>query len=514
MTPSIKKLRCLNNALNIHHLPIELLFFIFECVLRAEATALMYYRQICTLSGVCARWLFTIHHSPQLWTNVAAIIKQEGLRKVLERSSDKLIDVEYDPPLGYGWRYGQPHFVDFLGNTSSANRRWRTLVLGTSYYPGDRPSDFLQFPAPNLERLVFKNDQGWDMEDVELFGGKCPNLKHIHLERAEFNWSQAAFKRLESLKLFEVYFGSVGPILDVIRDIPQLKTLEIRDCDVSEEVPANTQPVSLPNLDFLRAEFNNDNESTCATKEFLDHVSAPPRCSLYISLVDLDDEDSFVATFCEWLFAKQTKEVLEGLERFKFGFNITEDDRDILETFELFSGSANIKGGIRGSRAEDAYYVLEYIHGLFQRSHASKPFVTLSLSGFGVVLLNYLPHFSARFKDPPPITCLELVNPVWPSQNAPNEGESDELALQTASPFSTVRGLIFREACPDGILEIVLEALGDSQARTHSISQCRVENLDYVEIHVEDQDFNKAEAVVEILRNDPRIGKIDLYVAL
>ncbi|KAG8918245.1 hypothetical protein FRC00_012680, partial [Tulasnella sp. 408] len=229
--PSISKLRHLNDALTIHQLPIELLLSIFECGLRRADTAPEYYRQICTLSGVCARWLFIIHRSPQLWTTVTGIIQEEGLRTVLERSSDNLIDIEYETQGDYEWRYGEDHLVDFLSSASSARKRWRSFVLGTSHCPGSRPSDFLQFPAPNLERLVLKNDQGWDMEDVELFGGNCPNLKHIQLEDANCNWSQAAFKGLESLKLFDGYFDSVGDILDIIRDSPQLKTLEISNYD-------------------------------------------------------------------------------------------------------------------------------------------------------------------------------------------------------------------------------------------------------------------------------------------
>ncbi|KAG8946597.1 hypothetical protein FRC00_009519, partial [Tulasnella sp. 408] len=522
MDPSINKLRDLNDALTIHKLPIELLLCIFECVLRREDTAPMYYRQICTLSAVCARWFFVIRRSPQLWTTVSGIIKQEGFRKVLERSSGKLVDVEYEPPLGFGWRYGQPQFVDFLGSVSSATRRWRSLVLATTYYPGDRPSDFLQFPAPNLERLVFKNDQGWDMENVELFDGNCPNLKHIHLERANCKWSQAAFKGLESLRLFEVSFDSVGTILDITRDTPQLQTLEIRDCDVSEEVPANTQQVSLPNLQFLRADFDSNDGLTWATQQLLDHISAPPQCSLYISLADTDDksegeedssEDSLSATFCEWLFGKQTKEVLEGVGSFKLGFDVEEDGPNVSVTFELFSGPAEIKGGIRGFRLEDLHVVLKYIQDLFQRSRALKTFTTLKLSGQGAEVLN-----NSQFTDPlrelPQLTHLELVDPVWPLRNSQPKTVPESLALGTTSPFRMLKTFILRDVLPDDILDMVLRILGDSQAYTPSMSQCRVEHLDRIELHVEQQEFNEVEPVVDALRNDARIGKVDLYIAL
>ncbi|KAG8912358.1 hypothetical protein FRC01_005139, partial [Tulasnella sp. 417] len=514
MAPSVKERSSLNDTLAIHQIPIELLMTIFECFLQPATTALMYYRQLCTLSGVCARWLFIIQHSPKLWTNAAGIIEQEGFLKVLERSSDKLIDVEYDPPFGFGWRYGELHFVDFIGSFASATRRWRTLILGTSYYPGDLPSDFLQFPAPNLERLVFKNDQVWDMEDVELFGGDCPNLKHIHLEGAQFNWSQPAFERLESLKLLGVSFNTVGSILDIIRPLTQLRRLEIHDCDVSEQVPENTQSVSLPNLHFLRAEFANNDESISSTEQFLSRTSAPPECSLYISLINLDEKNSFVATFCGWLFGKQTKEVLEGVEKFNLGFEILEDDPESGPVdFELVSGSANIQGGIRGFGPKDVHYVLEYIQGLFRRSCPSKTFTSLRLSGCGVELLNNN-QILTPFKELPPITHLELVDPVWPSQNPSSDEVSNGLGLPTASPFSAIKALILREVYPEDILETVLGVLGDPQGAAHSTPECRAEHLDLVEIHIEEADFTEVEGVVEVLRNDSRIGRVDLYVAL
>ncbi|KAG8929777.1 hypothetical protein FRC01_003772 [Tulasnella sp. 417] len=237
MAPSVKTLRCVNEAVTIHQIPTELLIIVFEYLLQTTPNALMYYRGLCTLSGVCTYWRFIIQHSPSLWTKVAGIIDQEGLLKVLERSSDNLIDVEYDSRCGFDWRYGRSHFIDFIGTVASATRRWRTLVLGTGDYPGDQPSDFLQFPAPNLERLIFTNDLDGHLEDVELFGGDCPNLKHIHLERAQFNWSQPAFTSLKSLELYEVFFYSVGSILDMIRPITQLQSLEICDCGVIEEIP-------------------------------------------------------------------------------------------------------------------------------------------------------------------------------------------------------------------------------------------------------------------------------------
>ncbi|KAG9043830.1 hypothetical protein FS837_009071 [Tulasnella sp. UAMH 9824] len=516
--PSISALRPLNDALTIHQLPIELFLSIFESVLRTEDTAPEYYRQICTLSGVCARWFFMIHHSPQLWTTVTGIIREEAFRSILERSSDNLINFEYKPEVDYDWRYGEVHFAEFFGSASSATSRWRSLVLEIGYHPGNRPSDFLQFPAPNLERLVLKNIQGWDMEDVELFGGDCPNLKHVYLELATCKWSQAAFKGLESLKLFDVFFNSVGTILEIIRESPQLKTLKIGDCAVSEEVPANTQQVSLPNLRFLRVKFDSVDGLTWPTQQFLDHISAPPQCPLYISSEATDEEedpleDSLTPTFCKWLFGKQTKEVLEGVESLKLGFNIDEDEVDGSVTHELCSGSTNIKGGIDEVGLGDLRYVQEHIQGLFQRSRAFKTFTTLRLSGGAADFLNNS-QFTDLFTGLPTITHLELVKPMWGSPRSSSESLPEGVIFRISAPLQTIKNLTLRDVSPDGILDMVLGVLDDSQAHTQSMSHCRVERLDNGEIHIDQEEFNRVEPVVEVLRNDSRIGKVDVYVAL
>lgn len=113
----------------------------------------------------------------------------DGLENILERSMGQLIDVEYKPRGGEGFGYPDGHFAKFFDILGSTTERWRTLVLATRYCWGDRPSGFLQFPAPNLERLVFKNHQLWNMEDVDFFGGICPNLRHVRIVSATCKWS-------------------------------------------------------------------------------------------------------------------------------------------------------------------------------------------------------------------------------------------------------------------------------------------------------------------------------------
>ncbi|KAG8929782.1 hypothetical protein FRC01_003777 [Tulasnella sp. 417] len=517
---SNSQLCCLNDEPIIYQLPIELLLPIFEWALKEwyYSHGSMYYRHLCALSTVSTRWHYIIQHSPRLWTTVPGSIKEEGLRKVLERSSDKLLDIEYNPGGEEEGRCPEEHITTFFDILGPASARWRTLNLTTSVSK-DRAREFLQLSAPNLEQLTFEDHQSprWGMENVDLFSGNCPNLKDIHIYGATCTWDQAAFKGLEALKLSDVSFSSVGPILDLIRPLPQLRKLEFLHCHINEDVQASIQPVLLPNLQFLRVEFDNAGLIPY-TEQFLSRISASPSCPLYVSFADLDDDDDedYADIFCKWIFGRQTEAVLAGLQGLKLSFATAEGENDDgLLDFEIFSDSASIKGGFNGYRFEEYVFLMAYIQGLFQRSAASETFAQMTLSGDAANLL-YSSELIAPFTDLPPITKLELVKPVWASLNTSKEDVSEDSELSPGPPsfYSAINNIILRAVSPDSILDIILGILGDPRERTLPMTECRVKTLDHVEIYVAEKDFVEAEAAVEVLRNDLRIEKVDLYVVL
>ncbi|KAG8930430.1 hypothetical protein FRC01_002798 [Tulasnella sp. 417] len=464
----------------INQLPIELLMMIFESALgpRDHGHGSVYYRHLCALLKVCTRWYSIVRHSPQLWVTVPGAITEDGLRMILERSSGKHIDIECN--------HDGVHFTtffDILGSVSG-------LAHPQCHEDG--------YGRSNLQLSATPSSQ---------FGATKLPKQLLGPDRRE-----PAFKGLEVLKISTEYFESLEPILDIIRPLPQLRKLEIDDCVIEGEVSTPIQPVSLPNLQVLRVDFDEREEVISPTKQFLGLVSAPPPCQLYACsrAFDQEDDDSIVATFCEWLFGRQTKEVLEGVERLKVGFG----PEDGLVTIELLSGSASIKGCFIRWLVKKVIYVLRYIQGLFKQSNATETSTILTLSG---EMVYYISNSEvASFKELPPITHLELIQPEWPSPNSSSEDISDleDSAPSTGSAFSMIRNVVLREISPDSILDIVLGALGDSRERARPISGWRVEDLDHIEIHVDEKDFHGAEAVVEALRSDPRIGKVDLYVAL
>ncbi|KAG8930427.1 hypothetical protein FRC01_002795 [Tulasnella sp. 417] len=493
VTETTHQLLRVNEEPIINQLPIELVLQIFESVLgRCDHGHgwTYYHRLLCILSRVCARWYSIIQHSPQLWTTVPGFIEDEALRTLLERSSGNNIDLNCNYPVVYFTKC-----FDILG---SASERWRTLSLKTprNVTLEHKTHDFLQLPAPNLERFSFKSTD-WDLVDmrnVEFFSGNCPSLREIEISGVTCEWSQPAFKGLEILKLSYVDFDTVGPILDIIRPLSQLRKLEVYKCVIKEKLSPPTQPVLLPNLQFLRVEFHSDGEVKIPTEQLLNHILAPPACPLYTSLDNYNvvQEGPVAEIFCEWLFGRQTKAVLEGVERLTLGFVSSEDDLHGLVTFELHSGSAKIKGGFKDSDMGE---------------RASKTFTKLIVSEERAYLLDDS-EIIASFQELPPITHLEVIRPEWNNPNSRSEDTSDSDGLA----YSTIKNVVLRKVLPDRILGIVLGALGDSQQYGPLITNWRVEDLDHVEIHVEA--FCEVEAAVEALRNDPRIGKVDLYFAL
>ncbi|KAG8945257.1 hypothetical protein FRC04_001097 [Tulasnella sp. 424] len=504
---SINQLRRSNGAPPVHQLPTKLLLHIFQNVLHPQQPGPNYYHNVCTLSEVCIRWCFVIQNSPQLWKTVWADLKEEGLRKVLQRSSGHLINVEFSiSPMGIE-QDSEEYWEALLRTLGSVSERWCTLVLnGLEYVCEDSIKDILQLPAANLERLVLDDDcVELDISDIELFGGNSPKLKDLRVVGIECKWSQTAFKGLENLSLSWLIFTSLKPVLNILRDCPQLQKLEFCDCDVSNDLPARTLPVSLPHLQVLQVIFNDDSQQTNATGQFLDHISAPLHCALYACPFDgWDGVDPLSAAFGKWLFGRQTHAILEGLDGLELRLGHHQSSGYLLD-FDLFSGSSTISGGVRWTL--EAPQALACIGRVLQRSRKSDTFATLKICAEAVKHLKRA-ELVSQLNRLPPITRLELLALHKTFQDTGIEG------LFRCFVFSKVERLVFQRTAPDIVMKIVRAALPEHGAETNSAAGNTMKCLDYLEIHVEGHDFDQAEKVVEVLRDNPRIGKVDLYVAL
>ncbi|KAG8945258.1 hypothetical protein FRC04_001098 [Tulasnella sp. 424] len=466
-TVSVNQLRCSDGAPPVHQLPTELLLHIFQSVLHLQHPGPNYYRNVCTLSEVCIRWCFVIQNSPQLWKTVWADLKEEGLRKVLQRSSGHLINVEFSiSPMGIE-QDSEEYWEALLRTLGSVSERWCTLVLnGLEYVCEDSIKDILQLPAANLERLVLDDDcVELDISDIDM-----------------------------------------KTVLDILREFPQLRRLEVCDSDVSHDIPAGTQPVSLPHLQVLQVTFDDDSEPTNATGQFLDHISAPLHCALYACpFHGWDRADPLSAAFGKWLFGRQTHAVLEGLNGLELRLGRMQNSGYFL-AFDLFSGSSTISGGVK--RAKEAPKALVCIGHVLQRPRKPDVFTTLKISGGAVQILIKRAKLISQLNRLPPITRLELVALRKTSQHTGIKN------LFRGFLFSKVERLMVRRTAPDIVMKIVRAALPEHGAGTNSAAGNTMKCLDYLEIHVEGRYFDQAEKVVEVLRDNPRIGKVDLYVTL
>ncbi|KIO22551.1 hypothetical protein M407DRAFT_216289 [Tulasnella calospora MUT 4182] len=508
---STTNFRHLNSVPLVHQLPTELLIYIFQSGLDSLPNP-DYYRHVSTLSEVCARWFFVVQNSPQIWTRISADVKEEGFKKVLQRSSGHLIDINCEvSPIGLG-QNPEEYLEIFLLNLGAIIGRWRALnlqCLGDALEGSIR--EVLRLPAFNLERLVLDDDiMELDISDVELFGGDSPNLKDVRVVGMDCGWSQAAFKGLEKLHLSWVTFDSLEPILDILRDCPQLRNLEICECEIKSDIPAATQPVFLPNLQILHLKID---DPTSATEQLLNLISAPLHCALYTTILDTDDEEVSLRTaFEKWLFGRQPQRVLEALDGLELHLGGSQVAGCFME-FALSSGSSVIKGGAGARDAREATRSIGCVQNMLQRSRVLEIFTTLKVSCWGLWDFQN-PEFTSQFSRLPPITHLELVGLSSLSESALIADIFGGSSPHTVSPFATVRHLSFREIHIDFVSDIIRAALGSPETETGSTSKGHIYRLNRLELHVEEEDFTRAEEVVKTLRENLRIGKVDLYVVL
>lgn len=402
--------------------------------------------------------------------------------------------------------------MEFLGTVVSTIERWRTLSLNCLGVDSEGPiKAFLQAPAPNLERLVLDDgEMELEIPDVELFVGNSPKLEDVRVVGVACKWSHITFKGLKRLHLSYIFFDSVKPILDIIRDCPQLHTLEVLDCNIGDDNLPTVKSVWLPNLQVLDLGLDDTLEPISATEHFLDHVSAPPHCALYVTPFEIRDEDAFFkATFGGWLCGRQTPAVLEGIEGLELRLGSSQGHERSLY-FDLFSGPSTIKGGVRGCGTKEATQTLACIWSVLQQSRTWEPTITIKVFRGGATFLKQT-DFTSQLNRFPPITRLELEALLSHSEY---EDIFHGPPLHTGSLFLMVRHITFRGMPPGVVMNIVQSALRGPAAETGSASGTRIDHLDHVEIHVREQDFLNAEKVVEVLRNNKKIGKVSLYVAI
>ncbi|KAG8905681.1 hypothetical protein FRC00_013114, partial [Tulasnella sp. 408] len=454
-------------------------------------------------------------NSPQLWTRISADIKAEGFKKVLQRSSGHLIDItcEISPP-GLG-QNPEEHLEVFLSTLGDITERWRTLdlkSLGDAHESSVK--DALQSPASNLERLVLDDEiLEFDMSDIELFGGDCPHLKDVRVVGVHCGWSQAVFKGLENLYLSWVTLSSLELILDILRDCPQLRKLQICECTFVNDIPSTTRPVSLPCLQILHVEIEEDMGPTSAIDQLLNLISAPLHCALYTTISEIEgEEDSRRIRFEKWLFGRQPQRVLEGLDRFELHLGGSQLSECYM-AFTLSSECSVIRGGSRAWDAREATHVMKSIEDMRQRSRTSGMRTTLKISSSG---LSYFESgdFVSQFNRLPPVSRLEIVDLSSPSESDVIVDAFLGSGPEAVSRFATIRHLSFRETHLDIVSGIVQAALGNPETETDSKSKDQMDRLYHLEIHVEEPEFARTEQMVEALRKNPRIGKVDLYVAL
>ncbi|KAG8990256.1 hypothetical protein FRB90_001843, partial [Tulasnella sp. 427] len=474
-----------SDVVPIHQLPFELLLYVFQQSFRSYRTNKQYYREIFRLSRVCKHWNLVIQASPQLWSKVTGYATVAALSNILELGSSYPIEVECTVRR---YNRSQPsrqqvlHFFKTVGYTAN---RWRSLALELGWSPViDVIRSILQLEAPDLQILILKDEEPrLDFSQVELFRGTSPKLKSVTVGGVYFRWSQPAFKGLETLCLERLKLDSIEILLDMLRDCPQLRSLDVKRCDFlaypSREIPQ----VSLPYLADLSLDFSV-NFMGPTLNRVLQHIQAPPHCALHIDLAHARDRMEVIKVSFKWLLERHSKATLETLEHLelRFGHCVSEPPGPF--DFTL-SGSSSIKGSFRFGGPRDYCQVVTCIAEARPLSLTRLSFISLNLGPFIHELLCN-DGFTDQLRRLSPITHLEL--------------EQEFGYIETNPVFRIFRGM-------DPIKALVQAAIEPPLSSNTIAVETHWRTLERVAIYTKDSWFGETEILVEALREEHRIAQ-------
>ncbi|KAG8996053.1 hypothetical protein FRB90_012835 [Tulasnella sp. 427] len=304
-------------------------------------------------------------------------------------------------------------------------------------------------------------------------------------------------------------------LLDMLRDCPQLRSLDIKRCEFLAYPSEETLQVLLPHLGDLSLSFNvNFREPILAPKlnRLLKHIQAPPHCTLQIDLANARDTKEVITVSFAWLLARHSKAVLKGMEtlELRFGHSVSEPPGP----FDFsFSGSTSIKGRFRFGGPKDYSQVVACIVKAIAHSVAPIISTSLNLGPFIAELLSN-DEFADRLSELPPITHLELeqefgyieANPVFQIFRGMDPNNS--------SSFSAIRNLTIRDTSPNIVKGLVQAALDPPLTSQDITFETYGRTLERVKIYTRVSWFAEMEILVEALREDFRIAQVDLCVTL
>lgn len=235
------------------------------------------------LTLVCQRWRTTVEGMPTLWSRITGNETVAHLRKGLEMSKQRRLDIDYEER---GADIAQRIFFKEVGPHIA---RWKSFVAILS--SGQFPLGELETkPAPVLERLHLVNNywQVWE-RPVTLFGGAPapPTLKEFRARAIRIALHPLRLGQMRSFKLEYHSLATTAEITTVLQGSPDLDKVELSV--VGERYQKNLalvkDTIRLPLLTDLRIYHLPQHVAL----QILSNIFAPSLRTLHITLLDSED---------------------------------------------------------------------------------------------------------------------------------------------------------------------------------------------------------------------------------
>ncbi|KAG8932005.1 hypothetical protein FRC00_000436 [Tulasnella sp. 408] len=240
----------------IHQLPQELIIVIFHLCFDHTTTVKVRTRLVL----VCRYWKAVIESTPSFWTRITSADGLQNARNSIAKTGESPIDLTLTT-------VDMVSADEFLAVVSEKVSRWRSVDFAFDW---PLPASFggLQTSAcHSLEKLsLLWGDINLTGSKFTLFdGGPAPDaLKDVSFWGVPANLPPMRLSGLSSLVLRDVAYVQMDDLLSIIRNSPELTTLDLQECgsldplDGSVGLPiilgsltACTFELSIPSIHFL-----------------------------------------------------------------------------------------------------------------------------------------------------------------------------------------------------------------------------------------------------------------------
>ncbi|KAJ3512130.1 hypothetical protein NLJ89_g3704 [Agrocybe chaxingu] len=216
-------------------------------------------------------------NAPNLWTE-PPLGNREWAREMFERSKTASLTIHANL---------ERHHTCTLDNLELAlNHAWRLrhFTLNCGHVPIQRVLESFPRSAPRLESLVINDGPRYSLASYPPFKLACDSfsdtdrLRRLELVKVEVNWDSRLLSSLTHLKLDDISFGGrplTTQLLNMLRRMPDLEVLELRDCLALDEGHEDAESSGKPVLHLAHLQSLNLTGTHLELEPLLRRISVP-----------------------------------------------------------------------------------------------------------------------------------------------------------------------------------------------------------------------------------------------